>query len=336
MNFQIGIVHIGIIILAIFGPNFQGTELQASAATDSPAGETAVVSIYPVALSAPGRGEDLQLRVSAPISGSKLPAIIFAHGNGMSANDYAPLVNYWAAHGFVVVQPTFLDAKILGLGPDDPRSPAIWRFRVKDMKRVIDDFAIVEASIPGLKGRVDRSRIAAVGHSYGGLTTAMLLGAQIIGTDGKKEDLSDRRIKAGVLLSTAGNGGKNLSAFAAKNFPFMNPSYTEMAKPTLVIAGDRDISRLTVRGPDWFTDAYVHSSNDKCLATLFGGEHMLGGISGAGVTATTDENAARVTAVQRLSLAFLQSALYPGNEAWPKAHAAMNSAQNAIGRVECK
>ncbi len=39
-----------------------------------------VVSLSPVVLFAPGRGEDLQVRVSAPATGSQLPIIVFAHG----------------------------------------------------------------------------------------------------------------------------------------------------------------------------------------------------------------------------------------------------------------
>ena len=62
---------------------------------------TPVVSVSPILLSAPGRGMDLQLRVSTPATGSQLPIIVFAHGFGSSMDGYAPLVNFWAAHGFV-------------------------------------------------------------------------------------------------------------------------------------------------------------------------------------------------------------------------------------------
>lgn len=288
-------------------------------------------------LPAPGRGQDLRLRVSAPVVGHDLPIIVFAHGYGSSSDAYAPLVSFWASHGFVVIQPTFLDSRTLGLAADDPRAPRIWRFRVEDTKRVLDRLDLIEASVPGLEGRLDRGRIVAVGHSYGGITTGMLLGARIIGANGEiGEDLSDPRIKVGVLLSTAGNGGKDLSAFAAEHFPFMNPSFARMARPVLVVAGDKDVSPLTVRGPDWFADPYVLSPGDKCLATLFGAQHMLGGVSGYGVTETTDENPQRVAQVQRLSWAYIRSKLYPGDPAWPAAKAALVDAASPMGRIECK
>ena len=91
-----------------------------------------VISASPVVLPAPGRGEDLLVRVSAPAVGSQLPIIVFAHGFGSSMDGYAPLANYWAARGFVVIQPTFLDSRRLGLPPDDSRRPSIWRIRVAD------------------------------------------------------------------------------------------------------------------------------------------------------------------------------------------------------------
>lgn len=128
---------------------------------------TPVVSVKPVILSAPGRGEDLQVRVSAPTTGRDLPVIVFSHGYGWSMDGYAPLADFWAARGFVVLQPTHLDSRTLSLPAEDPRTPLIWRFRVEDLKRVLDRLDLLEASVPGLSGRLDPSRIAVAGHSWG-------------------------------------------------------------------------------------------------------------------------------------------------------------------------
>ncbi|GDY52108.1 hypothetical protein SVIO_027310 [Streptomyces violaceusniger] len=77
-----------------------------------------VVSVRPIALSAPDRGEDLRVRVTAPATGHHLPVVIFSHGMSLGMDDYAPLVDFWAAHGFVVIQPTHLDS--LDLPPTTP------------------------------------------------------------------------------------------------------------------------------------------------------------------------------------------------------------------------
>jgi dienelactone hydrolase len=317
------------------------------AAAQSKDRSTPVVSVSPIVLSAPGRGSDLQLRVSAPVTGSQLPIIVFSHGFGSSMDGYAPLANFWAAHGFVVIQPTFLDSRTLSANPkashgeavkvylEDPRKLEMWRYRVEDVKRVLDQLEFIENSVLGLKGRLDRSRLAAAGHSFGAQTTALLLGARVIGENGSlSEEFADSRIKAGVLLCAGGRGGEALTPFAVEHFPHLNQSYAQMTTRTLVVAGDKDNSALTVLGPQWFTDAYTLSPGAEWLVTLFGAEHMLGGISGYLVTETTDENPERVAAVQRLTCAYLRSALYPGDNAWAAAIAALMESPDPAGRVD--
>ncbi|MQY24251.1 alpha/beta hydrolase family protein [Nocardia macrotermitis] len=293
-----------------------------------------VVSVKPVVLSAPDRGEDLRVRVSAPVTGHNLPVIVFSHGFGSSLDSYGPLTDFWAAHGFVVVQPTHLDSRTLGLEPNDPRTPRIWRYRVEDVRRVLDDLELLEAAVPGLSGRVDRTRIAVAGHSFGGQTAGVLLGLRVLDpTTGAGDDLSDPRISAGVLLATAGKGGADLSSFAAENFPFMNPDFSAMRTPALVVAGDKDDSPLTVRGPDWMTDPYALSPGDKSLLTLFGAEHSLGGIPGYEAKETTDESPERVALLQQVTWAYLRHALGIDSSGWTKA---LSESRNPLGRIESK
>ena len=298
---------------------------------------TPVISVRPVVLPAPGRGDDLQVRVTAPTTGRDLPIVVFSHGFGSSMDGYAPLVDFWAARGFVVLQPTHLDSRTLGLSPDDPRTPVIWRFRIEDLTRVLDELDVIEGSIPGLGGRLNRDRIAAAGHSWGATTASALLGARILNPDGTAgEDLSDPRVAAGVLLAVAGTGGDDLTPFAAENFSFMNPSFAEMKIPALVIAGDHDQSLLSVRGPDWWTDAYRLSPGDKSLLTLFGAEHSMGGITGYSVAETTDENPERVALVQHVTTAYLCSALGLGDDGWSQARVSLRGDAEAPGRLESK
>jgi pimeloyl-ACP methyl ester carboxylesterase len=296
-----------------------------------------VMSVAPVTLLAPGRGENLQLRVSAPTTGNTLPIIIFSHGNGQSLHTYGPLVNHWAAHGFVVIQPTHLDSRLLGLAKDDPRRPQFWRFREQDLTRILDELDAIEQTVPAIKGRLDRSRIAVAGHSWGAQTTSMLLGATHPNPDDNSVvNIVDPRVKAGVLLTVPGTGGANLSPFAAQNFPFMQPDFSNMITPALVVAGDRDKGAMSVRGPDWWREAYDLSPGDKSLFTVFGGEHSLGGISNYEAKETTDESPKRVAAVQQLSTAYLRSALYRGDPAWDEAVSALRAESDPQGQVENK
>ncbi|EAQ65286.1 hypothetical protein MED121_18635 [Marinomonas sp. MED121] len=297
----------------------------------------AAFSYSPITLSADYRQLDLQIKISAPAQGNHLPIILLAHGFAKSMRDYTPLVDYWTENGFVVIQPTFLDSKTLGLSPTDPRTPNIWQHRLADMTNILDNLSVIENSVPFLKGRLDYSKIAAVGHSYGAQTVGMLLGARVIGTDGHLGlDKSDSRIRAGVLLSATGLGGEFLSPFAAEHFSFMSPSFTELKTPTMVVAGDQDDSPLSSRGPDWFIEPYTLSPGANALLTLHGGEHLLGGITGYGVTDTTDEDPDRVLAVQRLTTAYLHSALNINQPAWDQAVEAFNQGSPSVGTINQK
>lgn len=295
---------------------------------------TPVLSYAPFRIAAPGRGSDLEVRISAPAGGTDLPVIVFAHGFGWSMSAYAPLVDHWASHGFAVLQPTFLDSRTLALAPDDPRTPSIWRTRVADVVRVLDELPALEAAVPGLAGRLDHSRIAAVGHSYGAQTVGMLLGARVLTEDGVPgASLADPRISAGVLLAATGDGD-SLTPFAAEHFGFMRPDFSTMTTPALVVAGDRDDSPLSTRGSEWFTDAYHRSPAPKTLLTVIGGEHSLGGISGYDVAETTDPDPDRVDLVRTASLRWLQVALLQRTAAWDDLARELAADGHRRGRLE--
>lgn len=308
--------------------------------------ETPILSVAPIVLPTPDRAVDLRLRVTAPIEGSELPVVLLSHGQGYSnnlssLNGYAPLVHHWAAQGFVVIQPTHLSSTTLAstLPPDTPGAPLYWRSRAEDMTRVLDRLDEIEAAVPQLPGRLDRARVAVAGHSMGGHTASLLLGARLTDPDdGTEADLTEPRIKAGVLLAAPGRGGDALTEHVTANWPFFSTTdFSRMTTPALVVAGDKDTSaHLTVMGPDWHTDPYVLAPGPKSLLTLFDAEHGLGGISGYDVAETTDENPARVSVLQRLTSAYLRTELYPGDPAWRTAREELAAGPDPLGQVESK
>jgi hypothetical protein len=165
----------------------------------------------------------------------------------------------------------------------------------------------------------------------------MLLGERVTDpADGLDVDLADSRIKAGVALAAPGSGA-DLNAFAAEHYPVLrNLSFAEMTTPALVVAGDRDVNPAFSDRTDYRADAYFLSPGPKSLLTLFGAEHGLGGVSGYDVAETTDENPARVALIQRLTWAYLRSALYPADPSWPAASAELMGSANPLGRIESK
>lgn len=313
--------------------------------TRNPVPTSAVLSLAPVRLPAPGRTVDLELRVSAPVSGTDLPVVLLSHGHGpsnflSSLHGYGPLANFLAARGFVVVQPTHLDSAMLGLrDANDPEAPLYWRTRATDMSFILDHLDEVEEALPQLRGRTHRGKIAVVGHSMGGYTASMLLGARTIDpTDGSTVDLTDPRFTAGVVMSAPGSGGDSLSEHAKQHYPILSGTeFSHMSAPTLVIGGaEDDLTHLTVRGAEWCNDAYVLSPGRKALLQLFGAGHALGGVSGYDASEASDENPELADAALWLSWAFLRTELGLDEHAWDFAGDALTSAPTPLGRIESK
>ncbi|MEV6330150.1 chlorophyllase [Streptomyces sp. NPDC051909] len=308
-----------------------------------------ILSFSPVVLSVPGRPVDLEVRVSAPATGTGLPVILLSHGHGpshhlSSLHGYAPLADFWAAHGFVVIQPTHLTSRTLThLVGEAPGAPDFWRSRAEDMTHILDRLDVVERTVPQLAGRLDPGKVALVGHSLGGFTAALLLGAGLHdpGT-GKAVHLVEPRIRAGVLLAAPGRGGEVFNGPMAEQWPIIGAvDFSTMTAPTLVVAGDRDDPRhFTDMGPAWHADPYTLAPGPKTLLTLFDAEHGLGGIAGYDAAETTDENPRRVAALARLTAAYLHTRLHAGvptrRTAWQATCEELTSGPDAVGRVESK
>ncbi|MCE0538602.1 chlorophyllase [Kineosporia rhizophila] len=298
---------------------------------------SATLSLKPLVLSAPLRGTDLHVRVIAPTTGTELPVVLFAHGFGSDLDGYAPLVDHWASGGFAVIQATHLDSQRMRLPADDPRRPHLWCHRVQDMRRILDELAALEAAVPGLSGRLDRGRIVAAGHSFGGQTAGLLVGLRVTDPQtGVAEDLSDDRVMASIQLATAGQGGDELTPFAHEHLPWLrDQDFSHITAPGLVVAGDQDDLPLTTRGPAWTADPYTLSRGDKSLLTVRGGEHFLGGISGYRSAETTDENPDRVALVQQVTLAYLRHVTGIDSAAWITAQTVLTSS-HPLGHLASK
>lgn len=306
---------------------------------------TVTVSVSPVMLPAPDRATPLELRITAPATGGDLPVILLSHGHGPSLylpskDGYGPLANFYAERGFVVIQPSHANSKVAGLPRNAPGAPLFWRERVGEMKLILDRLDAIEAMVPAVAGRLDHGRIAAVGHSMGGQTVGMLLGARLNDPkDGNARDvdLVEPRIKVGVLLAAPGRGGDELSDYARENFSFMNPDYSYLSTRTLVVVGDADVNPfITVSGPEWYTAAFQDAPGADHLLTIAGAGHGLGGIAGYDAKETGDEDPDRLETTRRMTWAYLRSALYDGDPAWTDACKALEGSASSLGRVDRK
>jgi hypothetical protein len=100
-------------------------------------------------------------------------------------------------------------------------------------------------------------------------------------------------MRIGFSLPNSARPVTGTSAPGHPDVPVHEPGLRRDDNPALIVAGDQDQSPLSVRGPDWWTDACRLSPGEKSLLTLSGAEHSLGGVHAYGsVPQTTAENPA--------------------------------------------
>jgi fermentation-respiration switch protein FrsA (DUF1100 family) len=179
-------------------------------------------------------------------AGGPYPLVAFAHGFGADVTAYLPLLERWAAAGFVVAAPLFplTNGKAPG-GPD-----------LSDYVHQPGDMSFVITEVLGLSGRstgalsglVDGNEIGAAGHSLGGVTTLGLVANSCC---------RDPRVKAAVVMSGD-----------AITFPTGRVEDAE-APPILLVHGDNDTVVPYVSSVDVFNAA----NPPKGLLTILGGGH---------------------------------------------------------------
>ena len=289
---------------------------QKTEALPSPSLARPIMSVRSLVIDTIDRLLPLQVKVTAPTAGESLPVIVFSHGYEWSMDAYEPLAHRWAEAGFIVVQPTHLDSRRYGIALDDDTFSDIWRSRITDLHAIIDALATIIEQVPTLSTRADIRRIAVVGHSWGGQTAGAILGARVFDEEGRPGGgFSHPAVTAGALLAATGTGD-HLTPFAARYLPFARPQFATMAVPTLVVAGGRDQSAMSTRGPDWFEDAFYLSPSATRLLVFEEAEHLLGGIAGEDVKETTDENPTRVALVADAVLSHLLQTFSIDDGAW--------------------
>ncbi|MDG4815234.1 chlorophyllase [Micromonospora sp. WMMD956] len=148
---------------------------------------------------------------SATAATGRFPVVMFSHGLNGRPEDYELLLTRWAAAGFVVAAPAFphtargTDTNVLDvLNQPADVSYALTRVLALDAK----------AGDP-LRGRLATDRVAAAGHSAGGVTTIGLF------TAGR-----DDRLDAGVVFAGTGLG--------------VGTAFAGAAAPQLFVHGEAD------------------------------------------------------------------------------------------------
>jgi len=226
-------------------------------------------------LAMPGRKTALQYRATFSRSAQNMPVIVWSHGAFGSHNAYNPLAEYWASHGYLVLQPTHSDSLREGTVPN-VKNPFVfkdWAQRPREVSYLIDQLENLETLIPALKGRVDRHLVGVGGHSFGAHTTMLLAGMQTKRPlrRGERDDFLEKRARAFVMVSPQGTGHQ-----------IDKDALTAMTGPFIMITGTKDDSVPNNKDYKWRLEAWNHAAagDDRYLLLIAEAHHGFGGISG--------------------------------------------------------
>ena len=222
-------------------------------------------------------------RIGAPASSSRtiheviynpigplgtVPTVIFAPGWDNQSSGYDPLLEAIASSGYLVVG---VDSP--GSSSDFPGTPYNTYSGEDIANNTVDLSAALHDIEHGSLGRrVDRSEVAAVGHSDGGSEVANLA---------LNNDYTSAQFNAYVVLSGDIPGGQVPGTFAARN-----------NGPMLVMVGTNDeFGNYTPQpGGDGTELVYRTARNPRVLVTIAGADHTSAYL-GAGAQATDSRNA---------------------------------------------
>lgn len=204
------------------------------------------------------------------------PVVIFSHGLGGSRDYY----QYWgqnlARHGYVSIHLQHIgsdDSLWRGAGIRDRATAMIkaanaqnYVLRIGDVKFTIDRLTELSKSKDHpLAGKVDLTRIAMAGHSFGAVTTQAVAG-QIAEVRGRELSVADERIKCAVVLSPS-QPRDNKPADVA---------FSKIKIPCYYLTGTEDRDPITQSDPVTRQVPYRASkASDQYLLVLKGGDHMV-------------------------------------------------------------
>lgn len=238
--------------------------------------EQKIILLDDLVLDDPAREErqiDYLIRFPAQPA-AELPVIIWSHGALGSKDGYQPLAEFWAAHGYVVIQPTHEDsAKLLKWRALNLRNVwNKWDSRIDDVKALISALPEIKQHHPILNEYMSLEKLGTGGHSFGAHTTQLIAGTQP--RDRFKQtmrDFSDPRPQAFLALSPQGVGKA-----------LVEESFQGLTRPTMIVTGDNDTSFDGDEQGEWRKQVYdLSPDGERYLLWVNDAYHGLGGVSGA-------------------------------------------------------
>ena len=224
--------------------------------------------------------KQLPVRISYPVGKTRFPVIVFSHGNGSKGDMYKGFTDYWASHGYVVIQPTHMDSTSLGFKTKRDNMREMYQqilqvtdTRRQDMSFIVDSLDLIETIVPDLKDKLDRTKLVAAGHSMGAATAMIVAGMTLLNPmDGYAETSDETRFK--VLLMISDPGTMTLMP---------KEPWKGVRVPTLISTGTKDFSdvgstRINAPFKYKIPDSLTRSLSPHHYVLIEGADHYLGGL----------------------------------------------------------
>lgn len=261
--------------------------------------------------------KQLPVRISYPVGKTRFPVIVFSHGNGSKGDMYKGFTDYWASHGYVVIQPTHMDSTSLGFKTKRDNMREMYQqilqvtdTRRQDMSFIVDSLDLIETIVPDLKDKLDRTKLVAAGHSMGAATAMIVAGMTLLNPmDGYAETSDETRFK--VLLMISDPGTMTLMP---------KEPWKGVRVPTLISTGTKDFSDVgsdRIKAPFKYKipDSLTRSLSPHHYVLIEGADHYLGGlICRTDVPGPPQHEALRIAAAT--SITFLDAYVKNDLNAW--------------------
>lgn len=227
----------------------------------------------------------VKLYIPAP-TGKPSPIVIFSHGLGGSREAASYLGEYLAGKGYLCVHlqhpgsDTDVARQAMRAGFGRARATLAkaangenLQLRVQDVSFAIDELERRSKSDPLLRGRIDLSKIAIAGHSFGAGTSLAICG-QSYGLGAQARTVSDPRVKVGIYLSPPVNmrGRDPAEVFSAVKIPGLLMTGTEDSSPIgETDAADRRVPFDGISAPHQYLVNYIGGDH-----AIFAGQSFKG------------------------------------------------------------